>query len=126
MVLPDDTPSHTPLVISEEDAILQSLRSELSLPPSSIPITVRPGETLLDKIPSSIKLQEEEDIKYEMGDVFKAIVLIIPFSFLYLAMDIMIHQQYSQHPSIEDEFWRLVNAVPLLSLIIYYSECPRC
>ena len=79
MVLPDDTPSHTPLAISEEDAILASLKPHLNLPASSVPITVRPGESLLDKIPSSIKLQkdqDEEDIKYEMGDFFKAIVLV--------------------------------------------------
>ncbi|KAF8591449.1 hypothetical protein K439DRAFT_1402075 [Ramaria rubella] len=66
---------------------------------------------------------EEKDESPDLADeVFNAILLIIPFSFLYLMMDILVHQQYGQHPSIRDYTKRLISAVPVLSIFIFYSN----
>lgn len=90
MVLPE-TPSHTPLAHDEEIDILDSLNLDPKLtaklgtiPPSRVPVTVRPGESLLDKIPDSVRQglgkggesNEEEEGEYEMGDVFKSVVQV--------------------------------------------------
>ena len=85
MVLPE-TPSHTPLAHDEEVDLLESLSPQLAdkfggLPPSRVPVTVRPGESLMDKIPDSVRQemsQTEEEEEYQMGDVFKSVVLVSP------------------------------------------------
>jgi hypothetical protein len=85
MVLPE-TPSHTPLAHDEEIDILESLdpklTEKLGLTPSRVPVTVRPGESLLDKIPDSVRLglgkEDSQEDEYVMGDVFKSVVLVSP------------------------------------------------
>ncbi|CAG7849327.1 SubName: Full=Uncharacterized protein {ECO:0000313/EMBL:CCA70931.1} [Serendipita indica DSM 11827] len=59
----------------------------------------------------------------DMADeIFESILYLIPFSCLYIGMDIMIKQQYAQHPSFKEELGQLVSAVPILALFIFYTN----
>lgn len=49
------------------------------------------------------------------------LIWTIPFAFLYLMMDIMIQQQYAMHPGVWDEVKRMANALPMLTVFIYYT-----
>jgi len=51
--------------------------------------------------------------------IFDTILFVIPFSFLYLMMDMLVHMQYGQHPSTRDYVQRLSTAVPVLFLLVY-------
>lgn len=48
---------------------------EGGLPPSALNFTVKPGDTLLDKIPGS-SLTDEVDPELQMGETFRAIMLV--------------------------------------------------
>lgn len=63
--------------------------------------------------------QEEASLANE---IFDTIILLIPFSCLYIGMDIMIKQQYAQHPGLKEEFGQLVNAFPIMALFIFYTN----
>ncbi|KDQ07475.1 hypothetical protein BOTBODRAFT_59970 [Botryobasidium botryosum FD-172 SS1] len=62
---------------------------------------------------------------YERGDfsdeVFNSILYIIPFAFVYLMMDIMVHQQYGKHLTIPQAFLGMARPLPFLSLFIFYT-----
>ncbi|KAF8517843.1 hypothetical protein JB92DRAFT_2809684 [Gautieria morchelliformis] len=71
---------------------------------------------ILDKV-------EESHASLDTADaIFNAILFIIPFSCLYLMMDILIHQQYGKHPSPREFAGRLLTAVPVLSIFIFYTS----
>lgn len=50
------------------------------------------------------------------AEFFDSFLYLVPFSFLYVLMDIMIHQQYAQHPTVLGEIGRLAQTVPSESL----------
>ncbi|TIA93413.1 hypothetical protein E3P99_00143 [Wallemia hederae] len=64
--------------------------------------------------------QHHDDL--EIGEVFGAILYIIPFSFLYLLMDLLVSAQYNSWPSFTQEALQMAKAVPLISIIIFYCE----
>lgn len=68
------------------------------------------------------KLDSHPDDDLEIGEVFAAILYIIPFSFLYLLMDLLVSAQYNQWPSFKEEAIQMAKAIPLISLIIFYSN----
>ncbi|RXW25278.1 hypothetical protein EST38_g546 [Candolleomyces aberdarensis] len=53
-------------------------------------------------------------------ELFNASLFIIPFSFLLLMMEILIHQQYRQNPTMNALIERMVSGVPILSIFIFY------
>ncbi|CDZ98001.1 hypothetical protein [Phaffia rhodozyma] len=121
------------LEISHEEQL--RLAREIGVVPSDVPVVHINGGTLLERIPGrpiheqnqggdGAGDQDGNGIREEAleGEIFKAITMIIPFSFLFLAMDIMIHQQYGEHPTPMDELGRLTTAVPVISAVVYYSN----
>lgn len=52
---------------------------------------------------------------------FDLLIWGIPFSALYVLMDVMIHQQYALHPTVLDEFKRMATTLPVLFAIIWFS-----
>ncbi|KAG8923497.1 hypothetical protein FRC02_011103 [Tulasnella sp. 418] len=78
---------------------------------------------LVQKIPRKDNAPDSSEESSDLPDeIFHAILLIIPFSFLYLCLDIVIHQQYAQHPTWSEEITRMVKNVPILSVFIFYSN----
>ncbi|KZW03983.1 hypothetical protein EXIGLDRAFT_758293 [Exidia glandulosa HHB12029] len=65
--------------------------------------------------------QDEAENSVDMP-LFDAFLLFVPFTFFYVLMDILIHQQYGQHPTFKDLLSRLSNAAPILALFVYFSN----
>ncbi|KAF9469117.1 hypothetical protein BDZ94DRAFT_1245397 [Collybia nuda] len=63
----------------------------------------------------------EEDITPFAEEMFGAVVLIIPFCFLLLLMEILIHFQYRKQPTFEAVMDRMVPGVPILSIFVFYT-----
>lgn len=53
---------------------------------------------------------------------FNAFVYTIPFTALFIMMDILVHQQFNQYPTMESISKRLVSVVPFLGLFIYHTN----
>ncbi|KIM90705.1 hypothetical protein PILCRDRAFT_59483 [Piloderma croceum F 1598] len=54
-------------------------------------------------------------------EIFGAVTLIIPFSFLLFLFDILIHHQYGRQPTFGEFADRLIPSVPILSVFIFYT-----
>ncbi|KII94779.1 hypothetical protein PLICRDRAFT_33590 [Plicaturopsis crispa FD-325 SS-3] len=54
-------------------------------------------------------------------EIFNAVLLIVPFSFLLMMMEILIHFQYGRKPTFGDIADRMVSGVPILSIFIFYT-----
>lgn len=72
-----------------DDGALDDLAATLGLPPSSIPITLKPGETLSDKIPAAKLAAATGPLRTleDASDAYRTLLLVIPFTFLFLGMD---------------------------------------
>ncbi|EJT97611.1 hypothetical protein DACRYDRAFT_58865 [Dacryopinax primogenitus] len=57
----------------------------------------------------------------ENDEIFQVFVYLIPFSSLYALMDILVHQQYRQAITFSGEVSKLIEAVPILAVFIFYS-----
>ncbi|KAG8764324.1 hypothetical protein FRC15_007686 [Serendipita sp. 397] len=57
-----------------------------------------------------------------IDELLDTVILLIPFSFLYVGMDIMVKQQYAQHPNFREELEQYLSAIPILALFIFYSN----
>ncbi|KAJ7129773.1 hypothetical protein C8R44DRAFT_615137 [Mycena epipterygia] len=55
-------------------------------------------------------------------EIFNALLLITPCSFLLLLMDILIYQQYGQDPNLKTVVERMIQGVPILSIFVFYSK----
>ncbi|KAF9651112.1 hypothetical protein BDM02DRAFT_3111137 [Thelephora ganbajun] len=64
---------------------------------------------------------EEEEIPFA-EEILNAMLLIAPFTFLLVMMDIAVHQQYARKADLKDIRDRLVSALPILSIFIYYTN----
>ncbi|KAJ3559840.1 hypothetical protein NM688_g90 [Phlebia brevispora] len=54
-------------------------------------------------------------------EIFSAMTLIIPHSFLLLMMEILIHYQYGRRPTYKALFDRMITGVPILAIFIFYT-----
>jgi len=54
-------------------------------------------------------------------EIFNAVLLIVPFSFLLLMMEILIHFQYGKRPSLQALVDRMAPGIPILSIFIFYT-----
>ncbi|KAL4241584.1 hypothetical protein ABKN59_000170 [Abortiporus biennis] len=71
---------------------------------------------------SKAKEEEEEPIFSPLAEeVFSAIALIIPHSFLLLMMDILVHYQYGRKPLYGVLAERMITSVPILSIFVFYT-----
>ncbi|KAF9820980.1 hypothetical protein IEO21_00957 [Rhodonia placenta] len=78
---------------------------------------------ILKKFPgprASDVVHEEEQTPFA-DEVFNAMLLIIPMSFLLLLMEILVHWQYGRRPTYEALLDRMLPGVPILSLWIFYT-----
>lgn len=51
--------------------------------------------------------------------ILDTLIWTIPFAFLYLLLDILIQQQYAIQPNLWEQFLRLINTLPILTIFIY-------
>ncbi|WVF71361.1 hypothetical protein IAT40_006165 [Kwoniella sp. CBS 6097] len=61
---------------------------------------------------AGVEVGEEEEEEEEVDEVFNALILAVPFSFLYLLLDILVHLQYSHRPTWGMLAKHLMTAIP--------------
>jgi len=67
--------------------------------------------------------EEEEEEEYPLAEeIFAAMTLLVPMSFLLLMMYILVHFQYGQHPSWDVISGRMLSGVPILALFIFFTS----
>ncbi|XAO21895.1 hypothetical protein I312_100651 [Cryptococcus bacillisporus CA1280] len=68
--------------------------------------------------------EDEEHARQEEGDdvIFNTLIMAVPFTFLYLMLDILVHLQYSHRPGWYLLGEHVLKALPTLSLLVYYTN----
>ncbi|KAH7105713.1 hypothetical protein BKA62DRAFT_690646 [Auriculariales sp. MPI-PUGE-AT-0066] len=74
---------------------------------------------ILKNIPRADQVPKNDE---DSTPALDATLLTTPFIFLYLLMDILIHQQYGQVPSFLEESGRMITAIPVLGFFIYQTN----
>ncbi|KAI0366400.1 hypothetical protein BV20DRAFT_1046216 [Pilatotrama ljubarskyi] len=68
----------------------------------------------------------EEDEDYEISpladEIFRALYLVIPMSFMLLLMEILVHYQYGRKPSYEALWDRMLPGVPIIAVFVFYTN----
>lgn len=64
---------------------------------------------------------EEDAMSPGVEKFLDLLIWSIPFTSLYVLLDIMIHQQYAMHPTLAQEFGRMIGTVPILVAIIWLT-----
>ncbi|QRV91106.1 transmembrane protein [Ceratobasidium sp. AG-Ba] len=75
-------------------------------------------------------LQRVQDLKDEDADgvspladrLLDTAIFAIPLSFLYILLDILVQQQYSQQPTLHEEFRRVAANVPIIAILVHYTN----
>ncbi|KAJ7937134.1 hypothetical protein B0H13DRAFT_2176640 [Mycena leptocephala] len=63
------------------------------------------------------------DEKLPLGEeIFNALLLITPCSFLLLLMEILIYNQYGQEVNLKTLVGRMTQGVPILSIFVFYTS----
>ncbi|KAF8897454.1 hypothetical protein BD779DRAFT_1490944 [Infundibulicybe gibba] len=70
--------------------------------------------------PDMIHENDEEFVPLA-EELFNSVLLIIPFSFLLLMMEILIHQQYGRRASLQAIMDRMIPGTPILSIFVFYT-----
>ncbi|KAJ7179240.1 hypothetical protein C8R46DRAFT_1211825 [Mycena filopes] len=55
-------------------------------------------------------------------EIFNALLLITPCSFLLVLMDILIYNQYGQEVNLKTVVDRMISGIPILSVFIFYTS----
>ncbi|KAF8076299.1 hypothetical protein FPV67DRAFT_409432 [Lyophyllum atratum] len=77
---------------------------------------------ILNKVDSVTQFGDEEESMPLAEEIFNAVTIIIPISFMLLLMEILIHFQYGKHPTLNALVDRMLTGVPILSIIIFYTS----
>ncbi|KIO33949.1 hypothetical protein M407DRAFT_240828 [Tulasnella calospora MUT 4182] len=69
------------------------------------------------------KIQRAPEQTVDFADnVFNTVLYVIPLGFLYVIMDVLIHQQYGQDHSMAESLKRLVSGLPFLAVLVFYTH----
>ncbi|WWC89122.1 uncharacterized protein L201_004040 [Kwoniella dendrophila CBS 6074] len=126
---PDDIPLKRPSEISEDFKYNNETSSngnrkkpliDMDLPENSNLFTLNPGETISeDHLNGNDKNgQEEEEVSQvteeeeEEDEIFNTLIVAVPFTFLYLLLDILVHLQYNHRPTTEGLVKGCLTALP--------------
>ncbi|CAE6531852.1 unnamed protein product [Rhizoctonia solani] len=72
---------------------------------------------ILDQLPA-----EEEQLSPVADSILDTAIMAIPLSTLYIVLDLLVQQQYAQQPTIKEELGRVVTNVPILFILIHYTN----
>ncbi|CAO1629994.1 unnamed protein product [Parajaminaea phylloscopi] len=76
----------------------------------------------LNATAAALMAQHEEDrMSPAMEHTFDLLIWSIPFSALFVLLDIMIQQQYAMHPTFMIEAGRMLGTLPFLIALIWFS-----
>ncbi|KAH7344611.1 hypothetical protein B0J17DRAFT_636131 [Rhizoctonia solani] len=69
------------------------------------------------------RLPVEEERLSPLGDsILDTAIMAIPLSTLYIILDLLVQQQYAQQPTVKEEIGRVVTNVPILFILIHYTN----
>ncbi|KAF9452471.1 hypothetical protein P691DRAFT_804605 [Macrolepiota fuliginosa MF-IS2] len=54
-------------------------------------------------------------------EIFNTITYLVPFSFLLILMEILIHYQYKEKATLNNLLDRMISGVPIMSILIFYT-----
>ncbi|OJT13339.1 hypothetical protein TRAPUB_10105 [Trametes pubescens] len=74
------------------------------------------------KVPEVGNDEEDYEISPLADEIFRALYLVIPMSFMLLLMEILVHNQYGRHASFEALRDRLLSGVPILFVFVFYTN----
>ncbi|ODN80606.1 hypothetical protein L202_02796 [Cryptococcus amylolentus CBS 6039] len=55
-------------------------------------------------------------------EIFNTLIMAVPFTFLYILLDILVHLQYSHRPSYDLLINHTIKAFPTLTLLVFYTN----
>ncbi|WVR06862.1 hypothetical protein IAU60_003898 [Kwoniella sp. DSM 27419] len=90
--------------------------------------TLQPGDVFPEALDDELNQGHghvhvrDEDGEVVEDEVFNTLIYSVPFTFLYLLLDILVHLQYSHRPSWETLGTHLLTAAPTLYMIILYTN----
>ncbi|KAI0771472.1 hypothetical protein BD413DRAFT_548819 [Trametes elegans] len=68
----------------------------------------------------------DEDEDYEISpladEIFRALYLVIPTSFMLLLMEILVHYQYGRKPSYDALWDRMLPGIPIIAVFVFYTN----
>ncbi|KAK6909697.1 hypothetical protein L486_00656 [Kwoniella mangroviensis CBS 10435] len=86
---------------------------DVDLPENSSIYTLNPGETISPDHLSNNTTEEQEQQEEDGDDeIFNTLILVVPFTFLYLLLDILVHLQYNHRPDKSDLMKGCIVALP--------------
>ncbi|KAJ6539261.1 hypothetical protein B0H19DRAFT_1178078, partial [Mycena capillaripes] len=91
----------------------------------STPIDIPPEEQwrLINESGVLRKVDSPAESESPLGEeIFNALLLITPCSFLLLLMEILIYNQYGQEVNLKTLMDRMIEGVPILSIFIFYTS----
>lgn len=65
----------------------------------------------------------EDSMSPFVENALDLLIWSIPFSALFVLLDIMIQQQYAMHPTFLIECGRMLGTLPFLVALIWFSKC---
>ncbi|PWZ00485.1 hypothetical protein BCV70DRAFT_216671 [Testicularia cyperi] len=72
-----------------------------------------------------LREQEANEMSQGVESVLDLLIWTMPFGFMYTLLDVLVRQQYGETVGFFDQGKRLVGAIPLLALFIYYNLTSR-
>ncbi|WWC69992.1 uncharacterized protein I206_103936 [Kwoniella pini CBS 10737] len=81
---------------------------DIKLPKNSNLLTINPGE-LIDENIINNHIEEEEE---KNDEIFKTLIIVIPFTFLFLLLNILVHLQFNHRPKLSELFKSCLTALP--------------
>ncbi|EUC65340.1 transmembrane protein, putative [Rhizoctonia solani AG-3 Rhs1AP] len=73
---------------------------------------------ILDQLPA----KNAEQLAPLADSILDTGIIAIPLSTLYIVLDLLVQQQYAQQPTIKEEFGRVITNVPILCILIHYTN----
>ncbi|KAJ1311061.1 hypothetical protein OPQ81_009565 [Rhizoctonia solani] len=73
---------------------------------------------ILDRLPP----EKEEQLSPLADSILDTAIMAIPLSTLYIVLDLLVQQQYAQQPTLKEELGRVVTNVPILFILIHYTN----
>ncbi|EIW61746.1 uncharacterized protein TRAVEDRAFT_117733 [Trametes versicolor FP-101664 SS1] len=74
------------------------------------------------KVPAEGDDEEDYEISPLADEIFRALYLAIPMSFMLLLMEILVHNQYGRHATFDALRDRMLSGMPIIFVFVFYSE----
>ncbi|KAG8713355.1 hypothetical protein FRC11_012481 [Ceratobasidium sp. 423] len=111
-------PDHDNYTIEDEFGIPLKRPSQLGEIPQDEQMRLIKDTGILDRLPA----EKEEQLSPLADSILDTAIMAIPLSTLYIVLDLLVQQQYAQQPTVKEELGRVVTNVPILFVLIHYTN----